>query len=186
MDLMDILLKGAGSSAVGQIAKNFDLSGDQTSGLLKQLAPMIAKGMQRNTESGSGLDGLIGALNKGNHDRYLDNPSEITSEAAVQDGNGILGHLFGSKDVSRQVAKQASQNTGISDSIIKKMLPMVAGLVMGSLRKQQQSEPNFSDSLANSFNKDKPGGGLLGSLLDQDGDGSVMDDLMGMASKFLR
>ncbi|MEM1229182.1 MAG: GTPase Era [Pseudomonadota bacterium] len=45
MDLMDILMKGAGSSAVGELAKNFNLSGDQTSGLLKQLAPMIAKGV---------------------------------------------------------------------------------------------------------------------------------------------
>ncbi|MEM1231241.1 MAG: DUF937 domain-containing protein, partial [Pseudomonadota bacterium] len=167
-------------------AKNFNLSGDQTSGLLKQLAPMIAKGMQKNTQSASGLDSLIGALNKGNHDRYLDNPSEITSEAAVQDGNGILGHLFGSKDVSREVARQASANTGISDGIIKKMLPMVAGLVMGSLRKQQQAEPNFAESLGNSLSTKTPGGGLLGSLLDQDGDGSVMDDLLGMAGKFLR
>ncbi|MFK7913798.1 MAG: DUF937 domain-containing protein, partial [Pseudomonadales bacterium] len=62
-----MLLKGAGSSAMSQIAKNFDLSGDQVGGLLKQLAPALGKGLQRNTESASGLDDLIGALKKGNH-----------------------------------------------------------------------------------------------------------------------
>ena len=185
MDLMDMLLKGAGSSAMNQIAKNFDLSGDQVGGLLKQLAPALGKGLQRNTQSSSGLDDLIGALKKGNHDRYLDDPSKITSPEAVEDGNGILGHLFGSKDVSRGVAKQAAEQTGISASLIKKMLPMIAGAVMGGLSKQQKAEPNFADAFRGN-NQSQQGGGLLGSLLDADGDGSIVDDLMGMAGKFLR
>lgn len=188
MDLMDMMLKGAGSSAMSQIAKNFNLSGDQVDGLFKQLAPALGKGLQRNTDSQAGLDGLIGALKKGNHDRYLDNPSEVTSQQAVEDGNGILGHLFGSKDVSRGVATQAAEQTGISASLIKKMLPMIAGAVMGGLSKQQKTQPDsqFADAFRGGNRSGGQGGGLLGSLLDADGDGSIVDDLMGMAGKFLR
>jgi hypothetical protein len=47
------------------------------------------------------------------------------------DGNGILGHILGSKDVSRQVAAQASARTGIGADVLKKMLPLVATLAMG-------------------------------------------------------
>ncbi|MGI9328242.1 MAG: DUF937 domain-containing protein [Pseudomonadales bacterium] len=186
MDLMDMLLKGAGSSAIGEIAKNFNLDSNQTGSLLKKLGPALGKGLQRNTQSSGGLDSLMDALRKGNHDRYLDNPSEITSPAAVEDGNGILGHLFGDKEVSREVARRASADTGISDSIIKKMLPMIAGVLMGSLSKQQKQEPNFADAFGGGGQSAGKPGGMLGSLLDADGDGSIMDDLMSMAGKFLR
>ena len=44
----------------------------------------------------------------------------------MADGNGILGHIFGSKDVSRQVAARAAQSSGVAPDILAKMLPLVA------------------------------------------------------------
>jgi hypothetical protein len=44
-----------------------------------------------------------------------------------------LGHILGSKDVSRQVAAQASTRTGISELVLKQMLPAVATLAMGGV-----------------------------------------------------
>lgn len=187
MNLVETLLSGAGNSALTELAKNFNLDSSQVGAVVKQLAPALGRGITKNTQNASGLDGLLDALNSGKHDRYLDNPSELTTEAAVQDGNGILGHLFGSKEVSREVAKRASAQTGISDALIKKMLPMVAGMVMGSLRKQQQTQPNFAETLGQARQQQQPSqaGGLLSSFLDADGDGSMVDDLIGMAGRFL-
>ena len=44
-------------------------------------------------------------------------------------GNQILGHIFGSKDTSRDVAAQASQQSGVDTSVLEKLLPIVAGAV---------------------------------------------------------
>ena len=80
------------------------------------------------------------------------------------------------------MAQRASQQTGISDGVLKQMLPMVSTMVMGALSKQ--SAPVRSQALSSG------GGGdifsMLAPMLDADGDGSVADDLLGMASKFSR
>ena len=70
----------------------------------------------------------------------LDEPDALASDAAVQEGNGILGHLLGSKDVSRNVAAQAAGSTGIDSSLIKKALPLIAGLAMGAFGNQADPE----------------------------------------------
>lgn len=175
MDLLNTILQAGGGDAVKQLAKQFNLGEGQISDVLGQVVPALGGGMQRNTQQSGGLDSLLGALQKGNHADYLDNPSKLADNSAQSDGNGILGHLLGSKDVSRALAGKASANTGISDSIIKKMLPMVASLAMGAVGKQQQAAPAASSSGGL--------GDLLGNLIDADKDGSAVDDLLGMAGK---
>ena len=93
--------------------------------------PAVMSGIRGETASPEGLQGLLGALVKGDHGRYLDGDES----GMVDDGNGILGHIFGSKDVSRGVAAEAAQETGLGDDTMKQMLPMVASLVMGALGK---------------------------------------------------
>ena len=46
------------------------------------------------------MDALSAALVGGRHGRYLDNPSVFGDQASIADGNGILSHVFGNKDVS--------------------------------------------------------------------------------------
>lgn len=79
-------------------------------------------------------------------------------------GNQILGHIFGSKDVSREVAADASQKSGVDPSVLKKLLPIVAGMVaMHYITKGRQgAAPGGTDA------GDQGGGGLggmLGSIL---------------------
>jgi hypothetical protein len=179
--ILDMLMNAAGGGAAQQMGQKFGLSPDQTSGALAQLVPALMAGMQKNTQQQGGLDGLLGALTKGNHSQYLDNPDLLTQDSTVQDGNGILGHVFGSKDVSRAVANHASAQTGIGADILKQMLPMVATMVMGGLAKQNASG---GIGAAASALGGGAGGGLLG-MLDQNKDGSVADDVVGMLGKFL-
>jgi len=120
--------------------------------------------------------------------------------------------LFGSKDVSRAVAGRAAEQTGIGADVLKKMLPMVATMAMGSLSKQTQ-QPSMASQLAGlalGGGRQQSGGlgsllgaltggnarrqrgyqqqqqqgmGFLGKMLDADGDGNMMDDVLGMAMK---
>ena len=178
MNLLNILLDPENSAAIGQMAKNFGLSESAARDAISEMAPALMRGMQHNAASPQGLEQLMGALEKGGHQRYLDRPETLGEDSAQADGNAILGHLLGSKDVSRQVASHAAGKTGLDDGLLKKMLPVVAGLVMGSMSKQATAGGmDISGSSA---------GGLLTRLLDSDGDGSVMDDILGMAGRFLR
>ncbi len=183
MNILGTLLENP--AILGQLSQQFSLSKGDTSSVLGQLVPVLAKGMKANTQQPSGLESLASALSKGQHAQYFDNPSAATREDAVQDGNAILGHLLGSKDVSRSLAGRAEQNTGVSSDLIKKMLPVVAALAMGALSKK--SSGAAASNMAPQAQAPAQGGalgGLLESFLDVDGDGSMADDLLGMAGKF--
>ena len=60
----------------------------------------------------------------------------LEADATRMDGNKILGHILGSKDVSRNVAAAAANDTGIDADLIKKALPLVAALAMGAMSKK--------------------------------------------------
>ena len=188
MNLIDLLTSSQNSGAIGQLASQFGLGQDQAKDAVRNLVPALSRGLQKNTQSPEGLTALLNALNKGNHQRYIENPTELARPEAQQEGNGILGHILGSKDVSRNVAGYASQQTGIDQGILKKMLPMVASMVMGGMSKQVGAQAG-GGGLGGLIGQLSGGGqqksqGLLGSLLDADKDGSVADDLLDMAKKF--
>jgi hypothetical protein len=171
MDLLKTILGANDGGNVRQLAGKFGLQENQARSAVEQLLPSLAQGFKNNMGKPGGMEALLGALQKGNHQRFLDDPAELDRDETTSEGNGILGHLFGSKEVSRNVAARASAESGVDGGILKKMLPLVATMVMGGMSKQTQGGT-------------KQDMGLLGSLLDSDGDGSVADDLMNMAKKF--
>ena len=120
---------------IAAIGRQFGLDEQQTQAAFDALAPVVAAGVRRNTQSDGGLADLLGALSGGSHARYLDEPDVLTSPDAVNEGNAILGHVFGSKDVSRGVAQQLSASSGIGESVLKKLLPIIAAMVMGQIAK---------------------------------------------------
>ena len=148
------------------------------------LIPALTKGIGQEAASTTGLNDLIGALGRGNHRQYIDDPASLGQEGAVLEGNGILGHIFGSKEVSREVASRAAEDSGVDSGILKKMLPLLASAAMGALSKNGFGDTAAVQQVEGA--QDSGIGGLLTSFLDADKDGSAMDDILGMASRFLR
>ena len=129
------------------------------------LLPAIVAGMGRSATatgsgSASGLGGLAGAILGGGGgmlDAVLGGAPTPT-----QQGNDILGNIFGSKDVSRGVAGEVAALTGIDEGILKKMLPILAMAAAGYMAKK-----------AGSSASDAVGGGALGGIL-----GSIVTGMM--------
>ena len=140
MNILDVLLQSSKDGPVDALSSMAGLQSNQMQQLLGQVLPVIAGGLRNEADSQSGLEGLMRALNSGNHDRYYDQVDTLGSPATRQDGNGILGHILGNKDASRNFAKHASTNTGINSALIKKMLPIIATVVMGALNKRATSQ----------------------------------------------
>ena len=168
-NLLEMILKAQGGAIVKNMAKQHGLDAGSAFNAIKSLLPAITKGMNNNIQSEGGLGGLLDALNKGSHQKYIENAEDIVSQAATKDGNSILGHILGSKDVSRQVAAQAAQATGIDISILKKMLPQVAGAAMGGMSKRVNSAESggLLDALTKASQQSGQSGGALNDLLGQ-------------------
>jgi hypothetical protein len=195
MNLLDSLLNDNGGAVVREIAKNLQLPEGDARSAIEQLTPALSRGLSRNAKQPGGLEGLFGALQSGGHERYAKDPDLLGDPATVADGNAILGHILGSKDVSRNVAGRAAQETGLDSSVLKKMLPMVAAATMGQLGQQSAGGGGLLGQLAGSVlgggtqrgGAPQQGSGMAGvleSFLDSDRDGAVVDDLFSMARKF--
>jgi len=115
MNLLQTLLSGNNLKSLSTAANSLGLGEQQTKSLLEGLVPALAKGVQRNSASADGLQSLLGALSKGSHQRYLSDPAALAAGAGIDDGNKILGHVFGSKDVSRQVAQRDLRTSALDD-----------------------------------------------------------------------
>ena len=181
MNILDAILNHQDGAAVQQLAQQFGLDSDQATSALSALVPQLAAGVQRNIQQPCGLDSLLGALTGGGHEQVMNDPSLLGQATSMDAGNGILGQLLGSRDASRQVASAAASQTGLSADLLKQMLPLAATLVMGAVSRQVSAA-------GTSANAAPQAAGLMGSLesvLDQNRDGSMVDDVVGMMGKFL-
>ncbi|MBC7994205.1 MAG: DUF937 domain-containing protein [Rhizobacter sp.] len=190
MQITDILAQMGGLQS---IARELGVSESQVQSGAAALAPAILGGLKKQTQS-SGLDGLGGLLGQLGGGGLLD---QVLSPQAtdVSQGNEVLGQIFGSKDVSRTVAQNAATQTGLDPSLLKKMLPMLAMLVAGYIAKQGassaqpgQDSGGLGGLLGGLLGGQRGGAasGGLASMLDLNGDGNPLDDILQMAGKALR
>ena len=209
LNLLDMIMQAQGGKAAQNVGSQYGLNAKQSQNAVAALLPAISSALKQNTQSPQGLQGLLGALQGGSHSQYLDKADIYAKPETVKEGNAILGHLFGTKEVSRAVAGQAAKKSGVGADVLKKMLPMVATMAMGSLSKQTQQEPSMASQLAGlalgggqkqsglgdllgsmlgggarkAKAQHQQGMGMLGKMLDADSDGSMMDDVLKMAMK---
>lgn len=176
MDLTSLIKMAGGQDSVGELASSLGLDSSKTADLIGALSPALMRGLEKQGGASGGLDQLQKVLSSGGHQKYIDQPGLMKEGATRDDGNKILGHLFGKKEVSRNVAAKAASKTGIDASLIKRALPMIAGLAMGALSKKSGAASSDGGG----------GGGLSGLLSSLSGgaDGDLgLDDLLGMAKK---
>ncbi len=174
MNITDLLFDKGNSNTISEFAKNFGVNDSQAKDAISTLANSLSRGLGQNTQDERGMGNLFDALNSGKHSRYLDDPSQIGRKEATNEGNDILGHIFGNKDVSRHVTKRASKETGLSGTLLKKMLPVVASMVMAALGKKMVGGGGRTRQESTGF---------LTKIFDRDHDGSMIDDVLGMAFK---
>ena len=204
MQLTDILAQMGGLQAM---ARELGVSESQAASGAEALLPAILGGFKKQAQAQpSGLEGLGGLLGQLGGGGLLD---EVLAPQPtnVERGNDVLGQIFGSRDVSRAVAQNASSQTGLDTSLLKKMLPMLAMVVAGLIARQQGAS---ASAPASEQPAPQPGGGLgdllgsllggqaaggggaggglggLASMLDLNSDGNRVDDMLLLVVKAMR
>jgi hypothetical protein len=200
MQLNEILQQIGG---IGAMARELGVSETQAASGAEALLPAILGGFKRQAQAQpAGLEGLGGLLQQLGGGGLLD---EVLAPQPtdVRQGNDVLGQIFGSPDVSRTVAQHASSQSGLDASLLKKMLPMLAMLVGGFIARQHGAAQAAPAAQADSLGLENLLGNLLGggsmggtaaaspmaglgSLLDLNGDGNPLDDILRMAGKAMR
>lgn len=191
MGILDMLKQSGG---IETMARELGINESVAQAGAAALLPSILGGFKKTTQAQpGGLEGLGGLLGQLGGGGLLDSVL-APQPTPVNQGNEILGQIFGSKEVSRTVAAGAEQQTGISGDLLKKMLPIVAMMVAGYMAKQGSSDSGNGGGLGGLIGGLLGGGssassgglGGLASLLDLDGDGNPLDDIIGMAGKLTR
>jgi hypothetical protein len=196
MQITDILAQTGGLQS---LARELGISEAQAASGAAALAPALLGGFKKQAQAQpGGLEGLGGLLGRLGGGGLLD--SVLAPQPTdVRQGDAVLGEIFGSKEVSRAVAQNASAQTGLDPSLLKKMLPMLAMVVGGYMAKQGRGAGAggglggmIGDVLGGKTGAPSaPGraparaGGLAG-MLDMDGDGNALDDILRMAGKLTR
>lgn len=190
-DVLSDLLSHLDPATVGQIANQLGVDEGTAQQGIQAALPLLLGGLARNTESPDGAEALSNALNAGGHDgSILENLAGAVLGAQNGPGAAILGHIFGGQQES--VAGAVGQQLGGANGA--QLLQILAPIVLGYLGKQQQTQGLDAGALAGLLGGHQQsvaqsGGGALGmisQLLDGNHDGSPLDDILGMAGKFLR
>ncbi|MFK5879518.1 MAG: DUF937 domain-containing protein [Flavobacteriaceae bacterium] len=187
--ILDLLNSDLGKTIISGVAGQIGQDENKTGSVLTMALPVLMQAMKRNTATPQGAEGLLSALN-GKHDgSILDNLDGLFGDGVdsnvLDDGGKILGHVLGGKQ--QHVENALSQKSGMDAGSVAQILKVAAPILMGVLGKQSKQQ-----NVSNSSGIEGLLGGLLGgnspqqeqsfleSILDADGDGSVIDDVAGM------
>ncbi|MBU2905682.1 MULTISPECIES: DUF937 domain-containing protein [Arenibacter] len=186
--LLDLLSSPMGKQLISGVAGQTGQPENKTADVLSMAMPLLLGAMKKNVSSPQGAEGLMNALSSKHDGGLLDNLGGLfgggVDQSVINDGAGILGHVFGGKQAN--VENALSQKSGLDAGSVAQILKIAAPLVMAYLGKEKaQSNVNDANGL-NSLLGSMLGGqpeqnqSLIMTLLDSDGDGSVLDDVAGM------
>ena len=189
--LTDDIFSQLSRTDMQQIGQQLGTGQAQTAGAIAAALPMILGAMGRNTSQSGGADALLGALGRdhaggGGIGDILG--AVLGGQRSRQtDGQGQLGHIFGGQLPRAEAG--LGQATGLGNDKAQMLLKILAPIVMAYLAKRMLGGGNqgSAQDLGNILGQERQvqqqqgglGGGLLGAVLDQDGDGQLgLGDLL--------
>ncbi|WP_117883370.1 DUF937 domain-containing protein [Aureibaculum luteum] len=190
-NLLDLLNSDLGKTLINGASQQLGQDKAKTTSALSAALPLILGAMKNNAKTPEGASGLLSALNNDKHSGgILDNLGSILGGGGIDDdvlndGAGILGHVFGGKE--QNVAGAVSKSSGLDMGSAMQILKVAAPFIMGALGKQSRQQGVTSTSGLGDLLGGMLGGddspeeqSMITRLLDADGDGSVIDDVAGM------
>jgi len=187
--LTQMLLTQLGSSAISQIGGKIGVDPNTTSKAMALAVPLLISALARNSSTPEGAEALNQAVARDHDGSILDNLGGFLGNPGAANGAGILGHVLGDRRVDAE--NGLAQSTGLDPGAAGQLLETLAPLVMGALGKTQQQQGLDANGLSEFLGSQQQQAeavapdvmGMLGSLLDSNKDGSVLDDVGRLAGK---
>ena len=132
--------------------------------IIPQVAPMILGGLKNQKDNFGGEQRVDHILNKYGSADVLQNLDQLFSNKLNDPkADPKLGGLLG--DAGTQAANLISKNFNLDSNTVMKLIPMLAPVILGFLSNKRDSQGAGSTGIS--------------ALLDQNGDGSILDDVAG-------
>jgi len=187
--ILDLLSSDLGKTIISGVAGQTNQPQNKTQDVLTMALPVLMQAMKRNASTPQGAEGLLSALNGKHNGGILEDLGGLfgggVDNSVLSDGGKILGHVLGNKqqNVEMALSKKSGMDVGSIAQILKVAAPILMG-VLGKETRQQSvnSQSGIGDLLGGllSGNAPQQEQSFLESILDADGDGSVVDDVAGM------
>lgn len=181
--LLDILINQLNDERLKQIGQSVGLEGNAVKSAVSTALPMLFGALTRNVDRGSGADDLLGALDRDHDGSILDDLGSALSQQGGA-GEGILKHLFGGRQntVEGLLSKVSGADNQKSHSLLATLAPIVMGVVGKAVRDRKldaNSLRGFLDEERQGIEKQQSEPmALLTKVLDSDGDGQILDDIV--------
>lgn len=187
--LLDLLNGPIGKTLIQGASAKSGQSESATASVLSMALPVLMGAMKKNVQTPEGAAGLMGALSGKHNGGILDSLGDLMGNGGpddntLQDGAGILGHLLGGNqsNVENALSSKSGVDAGSIASILKVAAPVLMGVLGRQTRENNVSDGTGMNALLGSMlgGQPKENQSLITTLLDADGDGSILDDVAGM------
>ncbi|RPE81335.1 DUF937 domain-containing protein [Vulcaniibacterium tengchongense] len=181
---------------LAEIGGRLGLPPEQAAGAVSAALPLLLGALGRNAGQPQGAEALFGALQRDHAGADLGSVLGTVLGGGGQGGQ-ILGHIFGARE--QTAAQGLGAATGLGGDRAGDLMKMLAPIVLAFLAKRMfggngapaQASPNLLGQVLGQersriAQQGGVGGGLLGAVLDRDGDGDTdVSDLLGLAGSLL-
>lgn len=157
-------MNSVGPKVTEELSKNLGIKKDVANQVVPQLVPMILSGLKKQKDEYGGPERVDHILNKYGDPNTLNNLSALFSQKKHDDSvDPSLGGVLGNSGI--QATQMIMEKFNLDGNAASRLIPMLAPVVLGALSRKRDVE----------------GAGLSGiaALLDQDGDGGILEDVAG-------
>ncbi len=192
-NLIDLIKGQLTDSVMDQISGKLGADRQQTDVATDNILATLIEGLAKNTQDEKSAAGLANALEKDHDGSLLENLHDLIEGKAQQtnpraaNGAGILKHILGGNQSNMVdvISGLSGLGAGKTGNLMTMLAPIVLQMLGKQKRQQNLDTGGLANILAGTLNQTRQtqggaSGGLLKSLLDRDGDGSIVDDVAGM------
>ena len=190
MDISNLLQGATGQQMVNGVVNQLGIENEQAKMAISAAVPLLITALSKNANNGDAQN-IANALERDHDGSILDNLGGFLNGGNFSDGANILSHVLGGKQ--NQVENAIGKSSGLNGGQIAQILAMLAPIIMGYLGKEKKQNGLDAGGLSSllgglvsgTAQNNQREMGTIERLLDQDGDGNAMDDVMDLGSKLL-
>lgn len=140
--IYDVMLEAQKGAFAQAMTKEFGLTFNEQAKAFEAMMPAFWQGMRRSAADPFGVAAFWQQVGAGQYSAYFDNPLSALSPSARAEGDGMLEKMFGSPEIAKAVALQVEATTGIAHDVVRRMMPVMANLMMGGVERQTERYDN--------------------------------------------
>lgn len=185
MNVNSLITSAITDQITSSVSRKLNIPQGKTKDAIDLAIPLLLGGLAKNASDPEEAKSISKALTKDHDGSILDRIPAIVNNTSVQrEGAKILTHVLGKKqDAASQVI---GNQVNLNPDQIQQILSVVAPVVLGALGKQHAKTNLSSQGLSallqtitkQGAHSSSPNSGLISQILDQNKDGSIIDDVI--------